>query len=152
MSSGHACPLCRAQARDGLVCTGCVANTLYYKQQVCQQGEGVPFPLASCIHRLDSRLGRGMGRLIDRSDRGPTPAFIHPSHHPPLSTPQGIAYKKVALRDAHDQAQAVLAAQSPLREEERALTGLIRRQAELKEQLRQVGAFCAGVDRARPHY
>lgn len=30
----YQCPLCRATARDGLVCSGCVANTLYYKQQV----------------------------------------------------------------------------------------------------------------------
>lgn len=46
MSSGHACPLCRAQARDGLVCAGCVANTLYYKQQVSQHQV---CPLASCL-------------------------------------------------------------------------------------------------------
>jgi hypothetical protein len=51
---------------------------------------------------------------------------------------QAIAYKKMALRDAFDQAQAALASQRPLQEEERALTALIRRQAELKERLRQV--------------
>lgn len=44
----------------------------------------------------------------------------------------------MALRDAFDQAQAVLAAQRPVVEEERALTALVRRQAELKERLRQV--------------
>ena len=31
--NNHACPLCRASAGEGLVCAGCVANTLYYKQQ-----------------------------------------------------------------------------------------------------------------------
>ncbi len=77
------CPLCRASAgAEGLVCAGCVANTLYYKQQA-------------------------------------------------------VAYKKVALRDAYEQAKMVLTAREPVFEEEQLLAGLVRKQGQLRDRLQE---------------
>lgn len=77
------CPLCRASAADGLSCSGCVKNNLYYKQQA-------------------------------------------------------IAYKKMSLRDAYEQAKSVLTTNQPVFREQQALAALMRRQGELKTRLQEV--------------
>ena len=77
------CPLCRASAADGLSCSGCVKNNLYYKQQA-------------------------------------------------------IAYKKMSLRDAYEQAKSVLTTNQPVFKEQQALAALMRRQGELKTRLQEV--------------
>ena len=64
-----------------------------------------------------------------------------------LHLSQAIAYKKVALRDIFDQAKAVLAAKRPVFNQEQVLGGVLRKEAELKEQLHQVGCLYLG----RPH-
>ncbi|EWM24299.1 hypothetical protein Naga_100047g10 [Nannochloropsis gaditana] len=76
------CPLCRASAADGLSCSGCVKNNLYYKQQA-------------------------------------------------------IAYKKMSLRDAYEQAKSVLTTNQPVFREQQALAALMRRQGELKTRLQE---------------
>ena len=78
------------------------------------------------VDRLSVSFVHRSTKSID-SPRPPSP--------PP---PKEIAYKRVSLRDAFDRAQAVLASQRPVMEEQRAITCLIRRRAEVKERLRQV--------------
>eukprot|EP00624_Nannochloropsis_granulata_P000996 evm.model.NODE_1442_length_9136_cov_37.472527.3 len=57
---------------------------------------------------------------------------------------QAIAYKKVALRDAYEQAKVVLTARQPIFEEEQAVADLTRRQGEMRRRLQEVGGGVEG--------
>jgi len=52
---------------------------------------------------------------------------------------QAIAYKKLALRDAYEQAKVVLTARQPIFEEEQAVADLMRRLGEMGRRLQEVG-------------
>lgn len=52
---------------------------------------------------------------------------------------QAIAYKKLALRDAYEQAKVVLMARQAIFEEEQAVADLMRRQGEMRRELQEVG-------------
>ena len=57
---------------------------------------------------------------------------------------QAIAYKKLALRDAYEQAKVVLTARQPIFEEEQAVADLMRRQGEMRRRLQEVGRGLEG--------
>lgn len=50
---------------------------------------------------------------------------------------QAVAYKKLALRDAYEQAKVVLTARQPIFEEEQAVADLTRRQGEMRRRLQE---------------
>jgi len=57
---------------------------------------------------------------------------------------QAVAYKKLALRDAYEQAKVVLTARQPIFEEEQAVADLTRRQGEMRRRLQEVGVRIEG--------